>query len=168
MTPGRFDHADPVEERPLPLDITLYPAPQATANAFPRLRIDLPHPSSPILPNTNEDTSAETAAADLLASILGAAPSSAETKAPASQARPPISVTIDVHPNAELVVAEQNVIDMKMADSNGKGGGDVDMEKETESMVEKTKQVERLVKALDVAADIGVWAEWVRREVMRD
>ena len=39
-------------------------------------------------------------------------------------------------------------------------GADVNME--------GLERVKRVSRALDVCGDLGVWAEWVRREVVRD
>jgi hypothetical protein len=44
---------------------------------------------------------------------------------------------------------------------------DMDTEKEetsTSTIIARNRQLNRIGRALDVAADIAVWAEWVRRE----
>ncbi|KAF2260588.1 hypothetical protein CC78DRAFT_571157 [Lojkania enalia] len=57
--------------------------------------------------------------------------------------KPPIHVAIDVCPNADLLVADGNVEKDGEIDVDGK----------------------RIVRALEVCGDLGVWGEWVRREV---
>jgi hypothetical protein len=65
----------------------------------------------------------------------------------------PLAVAIDIHPNGELVVTEQNVV---------KDVSDV------EQSSEQSHKVKRLAKVLDVADDLGVWGEWLRQEVVRN
>ncbi|KAL1799634.1 hypothetical protein ACET3X_003671 [Alternaria dauci] len=84
------------------------------------------------------DSEPETIIADLL-SDLGA-PRSAPFRAP-------LALAVDVVSNGELVVTEQNVV------------------KERDGAEEKVK---RLAKALEVADDLGMWAEWVRQQVTRE
>jgi hypothetical protein len=65
----------------------------------------------------------------------------------------PLAVAIDIHPNGELVVTEQNIV---------KDVSDV------EQSSEQSHKVKRLAKVLDVADDLGVWGEWLRQEVVRN
>jgi hypothetical protein len=123
----------------LQLDINLTYTPPA-----PRLTFHIPHPSSlQSAPESNMSS-----VSSLLANLLS------DTDA-ASLSHPPLSITLDVHANAELVVNEQNIVDTP--------AGDVDMD-QAEQMEMKVK---RLSRALDVCGDLGVWAEWVTREVRR-
>ena len=75
-------------------------------------------------------------------------------------AHPPITLTVDVLHNADLVVSEQNVVDVGVGELVTKGllgGGEVDEE--------KRRKIQRFGVALDRCGDLGVWAEWVVREV---
>ena len=58
--------------------------------------------------------------------------------------------------NGELVVSEQNVTEERRA-------GEEDMERAQE--VERG--IKRLGRALDGMGDLGVWGEWLRREVRK-
>jgi hypothetical protein len=69
----------------------------------------------------------------------------------------PLSVTLEVHPNAELVVGEQNVVE-----------GVTHEEHDLESQQQAADRVKRVARALEVSGDLGVWAQWVRREVARE
>lgn len=144
---------------PLQLDISLFYA----LPSGPRLRFDIPYPSPPSATswqsNTQDSSSTITApsGADALASILG------------PESEPPLSVTLDVHANAELIIAQQNIIDVSNSSGGEKGketDGDVSMEmaSATQGLDERVK---RIARALDICGDGGVWAEWVRREVAR-
>ncbi|KAF2493465.1 hypothetical protein BU16DRAFT_563624 [Lophium mytilinum] len=97
----------------LQIDLTLH-----YAQPTPRLTIHLPHPSP--------DAAAAT---DPLAAILSPAAPTA-----------PLTVAIDVLANAELLVAEQNIVSAEEADA---------------------AVVRRVGRALDLSGDVGVWAEWV-------
>ncbi|KAL6712171.1 hypothetical protein ACN47E_000048 [Coniothyrium glycines] len=107
----------------------------------PRLTIHIPHPSSskPAVGGFSED---------LLSSLLSNA----------SFSHTPINITVDVHANGELVVMEQNLIEVPALASTK--DADVDMDKAQEVQ----DRVKRLGKALEICGDLGVWAEWLRRE----
>jgi hypothetical protein len=115
----------------------------------PRMIFYIPRPLS---------TSTSTSSAPALstaASLL----SNLHTPVPELTACPPLRITLDVAANGELIVGEQNVI------HDDGGAGDMDMGLEQEE--KKQKKVQRLARALDVCGEVGVWAEWVRREVGR-
>lgn len=137
---------------PLPLDINLSYTPPA-----PRLTIHLPHPSSTPFSSASNPTSsvptttaaAQSSVSDLLSDLLS------DTPGPA-----PLKVTFDVHMNGELVVSEQNVF-------GGGSTGDAEGQGDLEKAQEEEARGKRLGRALDVCGDLGVWGEWVRREVAR-
>ncbi|KAF2801031.1 hypothetical protein K505DRAFT_344743 [Melanomma pulvis-pyrius CBS 109.77] len=128
------------QSRPLQLDTTLYYSPPA-----PRITLHLPHPSarSP----SPAPSPASPSPSDLLASLLAT-----------SLTAPPLKASVDILPNAELVISDQNIVDVPPPTVKDLGLG---MEIGGEN--EKVKRVGR---ALDVCADLGVWGEWLRREVM--
>lgn len=101
----------------------------------PHLTLLLPHPSTP-LPLPPPTTS-----------FLLAPPSVAS--------KPPLVVSVAVLQNAEIVVAEQNVAS-SAAGASAVGG---------EAAAAVAQEVQRLGRALDLCADVGVWAEWVRGRV---
>jgi hypothetical protein len=85
---------------------------------------------------------------DLLAHLL--------STSSASSHHPPLKVDFTVGPNAEIGIGAQNVVEVGKASE----GADVDME--------GLERVKRVARALDVCGDLGVWAEWCRREVGRE
>jgi hypothetical protein len=123
----------PTPEGAIPVDVNLAYTPPS-----PRLTLFTPHPSS------LSQSSAPPSLTSLLSNLLS--PSSSEDTPP-----PTLSITLDIHPNAEIVVAEQNVVDAQ-ADADG--------------MLDEAVQakVRRLGSALDVVGDLGVWSAWVRGE----
>ncbi|KAJ8114892.1 hypothetical protein OPT61_g3346 [Boeremia exigua] len=129
---------------PLQLDINLSYNPPA-----PRLTLHIPHPdaTSPSGPRTASPASIS----DLLSGLLSAPDATGPT---ASHA--PLSVTLDVHANAEIVVSEQNV-------TEGRKVGEEDLDK----VQEAEARIKRVGKALEVCGDLGIWGEWLRREVAR-
>jgi hypothetical protein len=129
---------DLAQQREQQLDVSLYYAPPA-----PRLRIDIPRsaPSEDVEMQDSDAYTPATAQADLLNLLLGHTPPPQ-----------PISVTLDVLANAEVVVTGGNV-----AVGGVDGGGEA---KEVEEEREK-----RVARALEICMDVDVWAEWVRREV---
>jgi len=68
--------------------------------------------------------------------------------------KPPLVVSVAVLQNAEIVVAEQNVAS-SAAGASAVGG----------EAAAVAQEVQRLGRALDLCADVGVWAEWVRGRV---
>lgn len=126
------------------LDVTL----SSYAPPSPRLRVDVPRPPTtpshmPPLPSSPTD---------LLAALLT---NSSSSRGP----KQPINVSVDVHPNAELMITEQNLVPSAGEDSKD---GVVTMGgEEGQGGVDKVK---RIARALDVCADLGVWGEWLRRE----
>ncbi|OAL06393.1 hypothetical protein IQ06DRAFT_290339 [Phaeosphaeriaceae sp. SRC1lsM3a] len=121
----------------LQIDINLTYTPPA-----PRLTIYVPHPSSP-----SSSTATISSVSSLLSNLL------AELPAPSHSA---LAITLDIHANGEIAVVEQNVLEQPAVKE-----GDVDMEG-AERMEGKVKRISR---ALEIAGDLGIWAEWVRREV---
>lgn len=114
----------------LSIDLTLH----YSSTPPPHLTLLLPHPSTPLpLPPPT-------------ASFLLALPSAAS--------KPPLVVSVAVLQNAEIVVAEQNVV------SSAAGASAVG-----EEAAAAAQEVQRLGRALDLCADVGVWAEWVRGRV---
>jgi hypothetical protein len=123
---------DKPSEPPLQIDTTLYYSPPA-----PHLTIHLPHPSSTTsLPSTPSAT-------DFLASLLSNTLSN----------NPPLKVSLDVLPNAELAIRDQNIVDVPPT-----------MELGLE--VHEDERVKRVGRALDICGDLGVWGEWLRRCVL--
>jgi hypothetical protein len=129
------------DDKALQFDVNLTYTPPA-----PRLTFYIPHPSSS--QPTQTPSSNMSSVSSLFANLLSETDST-------SPSHPPLSITLDVHSNAELVINEQNIVDTE--------AGNVDMEK-AEQVDGKVK---RLSRALDICGDLGVWAEWVRREVRR-
>jgi hypothetical protein len=64
-------------------------------------------------------------------------------------------VTIDIHPNGDLAVTEQNVY--------AEFGSPEQLQIQAPLFEQKAK---RLAKVLDVADDLGVWGEWLRQEAV--
>jgi hypothetical protein len=108
---------------------------------YPNLTLHIPHPASPSTPTSN--------VSDLLSNLLSSTSSSF---------RAPLAITLEFQPNGELVIKEQNLIHEPSFQSK-----DVDMEQ----VEQEDNKVKRLGKALDIIGDLGVWGEWLRREVGR-
>jgi len=125
----------PQNDKPIQIDVNLSYIPPA-----PRLMFYIPHPLSISTPSLST-----------AASLISNFPT------PDATSYPPLRVTLDVAPNGELVVGEQNVL----RDEDG------DMGMGLEQAERRQKRVQRLARGLDVCGDVGVWAEWVRREVGR-
>ncbi|KAJ4371431.1 hypothetical protein N0V83_004648 [Neocucurbitaria cava] len=150
-------------EQPLQLDINLSYTPPT-----PRLTLHIPHPSSAV-PTTKEECGADTSltsVSDLLSDLLSG-PSLSTTPS----FKHPLSVTLDIHANGDLVVSEQNLIRVPALQSSGDAGGSEGKDSDADVNMEQAEKVEqkvkRLGKALDVCGDLGVWGEWLRREVVR-
>jgi hypothetical protein len=151
------------EEHPtLQLDVTLNYTPP-----IPRITLQVPHPSAPAPPKHSQSTTDAISA--LLADLLG------DKDKPQETYHAPLSISIDVHANGELVVAEQNVVDTLLSASlkrESEAAGHVDMqheeEEEAQQHVAHQDKIKRLASALDVAGQLGVWGEWLRREVERE
>lgn len=123
----------------------------------PRLTLHLPHPSSTALTKQSDAGPTLTSVDDLLSDLMSGT----------STIRPPISISIDVHANGELVVSEQNLIQVPVLQSTteGKEGDSADVDMERAEQVEQ--RISRLGKALDICGDLGVWGEWLRREAAK-
>ena len=119
---------------------------------IPRFTLNIPHPNSTLSTKDGAGASSLDSVSDLLADLLS----------DTSTFQAPLSMTLDVHANGELVVVEQNLITVPTLQTTADGkGGDIDME-QAERANEKVK---RVGKALDICGDVSVWGEWLRREV---
>jgi hypothetical protein len=127
------------DEDALQIDVNLTYTPPA-----PRLTCYIPRPLS--TPN-HPDPASVLSVSDLLSNLLS------DNNNDASHA--PLNVTFDIHANGELVIREQNVVHV---------GSEVDMDKAEQG----EQRVKRLGKALDVCGGLGVWGEWLRREVQKN
>jgi hypothetical protein len=131
----------------LQIDINLaYTAPA------PRLTFYIPHPES-----TSTATSQLSSVAHLLSTLL------ASTSTPTAPPRPPLAITLDIHANADIAVVQQNVVSSPPA----RPDTDVDVDVDMDAAEAAESRVKRLARALEVCGDVGVWGEWVRREVGR-
>ncbi|KAF2196141.1 hypothetical protein GQ43DRAFT_337057, partial [Delitschia confertaspora ATCC 74209] len=141
----------PGQEEALQVDLTLTYAPPA-----PRLTVRLPHPlSSRPMSAPSADSVPE-----LLDFLLG----TTNTTAPS---HPPISIAVDVLPNAEVVVSEQNIVQLSEAPESNAGEGEGARRKsEAQQLAEASKKVQKIGRVLDAAGDVGIWGEWVREEVL--
>ncbi|KAJ4359803.1 uncharacterized protein N0V89_000359 [Didymosphaeria variabile] len=138
------------KERGLQFDLTL-----AYTTPAPKLALHIPHPLS-----STSETPLPNDASDFLSQLLSQNGLSSSATAP----HPPLRVVVDVGENAEIYISEQNVVDADAGASKTGEAGEVDMEN-AEKAREKVKRVE---KALDVCGDLGIWAEWIRREAVKD
>lgn len=138
----------PKHQTPLYLDLTLSYTPPA-----PNLTLHIPHPLSaePSLSHPRSTSPNPTSTTDLLAHLL-----STTTTSPR---HPPLKLDFTIGSNAEIAIGEQNVV-AQAGVGKVTEGADVNME--------GLERVKRVSRALDVCGDLGVWAEWVRREVVRD
>ncbi|KAF1941340.1 hypothetical protein EJ02DRAFT_404825 [Clathrospora elynae] len=137
---------------PLQVDVNLSYTPPA-----PRLILHIPHPSSNFSTKTDSIGPPLTSVSALIATLLSPTDTLFLN---------PLSVTLDIHANAELVVAEQNLIAVPPLQSSSIAtatAGDVDMD----AAEEIEAKIKRLGRALDVCGDMGIWGEWLRREVGR-
>ncbi|KNG49769.1 hypothetical protein DDE82_006255 [Stemphylium lycopersici] len=132
---------------PCQVDVTLNYTPP-----IPRITLHIPHPLSV---SAQPHESSADAVSDLLADLL--------SDTPAHTYHAPLSVTVDVHANGELIVMEQNLVSASTGQTNENDHGNVDMEHAT-AMDDKAK---RFARGLDVAGHLGVWGEWLRRESLR-
>lgn len=148
LTPNHISSADTTttipSEPPLQIDLTLAYSPPA-----PRLRIDIPFPT----PLPSSLPSLPQSPTSLLDALLNN-----------TTLHAPLTLTLDVGANAELVIAEQNVVDVLDGKRKDLSAADVQMADAAPGLDDRVKRVAR---ALDVCGDVGVWAEWVRREAGR-
>ncbi|KAF9700688.1 hypothetical protein EKO04_001294 [Ascochyta lentis] len=149
-TPPITPSTNSQEDAPLQVDVNLSYTPPA-----PRLTLHIPRPSSPKVKSNLEittlpGTATPASISDLLSGLLS------DTASGPAVAHAPLSVTLDVHANAELVVSEQNV-------TEGRTAGEEDLEK----VQEVEAKIKRVGKALEVSGDLSIWGEWLRREVAR-
>ncbi|KAH7093339.1 mediator of RNA polymerase II transcription subunit 1-domain-containing protein [Paraphoma chrysanthemicola] len=122
------------------IDINLSYTPPA-----PRITFYIPHPSSQTPSPSQQDNSI----ANLLSNLLS--PDSASTS------QTSLAITLDIHPNAEIAIQDQNIVPIPAA----KEDGDVDMD----AAERVDARVKRLGKGLEVVGDVGVWGEWIRGQV---
>ncbi|USP81628.1 hypothetical protein yc1106_08902 [Curvularia clavata] len=162
----------PTDQPTLRLDVTLNYTPP-----IPRITLQVPHPSAASAGATSSATSAPQrqpesnvdTVSDLLSDLL------ATEQTPRDSFHAPLSVTMDVHANGELVIVEQNVIETSTssqdapAKKEAEAGGDVDMQdaqRQQQAMLDQ-ERIKRLAHGLDIAGHLGLWGEWLRREAMR-
>jgi hypothetical protein len=130
------------------LDINLSYTPPA-----PRLTLHVPHPLSKL---ASDSKIASAAGATTPASISNLLSGLLAEPSGSTVSHAPLSVTLDVHANGELVVSDQNVTEQR-------GGQEGNLEK----AAEVEQKIKRVGKALEICGDLGVWGEWLRREVSR-
>lgn len=139
LSPPLTPPSNAKDESALQIDVNLTYTPPA-----PRLTFYIPRPSST---QQQPDPTSISSVSALLSNLLS---SSKET----TSSHSPLNITLDVHANGELVVSEQNFVHVP---------GEVDMDKAEQG----EQKVKRLSRALDVCGDLGVWGEWLRREVIK-
>ncbi|KAF2020953.1 hypothetical protein BU24DRAFT_416615 [Aaosphaeria arxii CBS 175.79] len=188
LSPPQTPQAQPSHPE-TPVDITLSYSPPA-----PRVRLDVPHPLSALPSPSSLSTSTSQTQRDqtnplslsnldlnaspdaLLEALLNPQiPTTSTTSTAGPQSHySALGVTLDVLANAELSITEQNVITSSSSSTNSKSGAaKADKDSEAANMGLDTghgvdvNKVKRVARALDVCGDIGIWAEWVRREAGR-
>jgi hypothetical protein len=139
---------DTSADAPLQVDVNLSYTPPA-----PRLTVYIPRPESSRTEEEKTSAAPESATPTGVADLLEGLMADGNHSGPHA----PLSVTLEVHPNAELVVGEQNVVE-----------GVTHEEHDLESQQQAADRVKRVARALEVSGDLGVWAQWVRREVARE
>lgn len=163
LTPPHHPPTNSTTEPALQLDINLSYTPP------PRFTLLIPHPCTPAAPATataaHPKPSPTNHPSSLLASLLST---------PTTPYLAPLSLTLDVHPNADLVIADQNLLAAAAAAADKDdhiasthGDADVDVNMMDAAVRAEEDGVKRLARALHVCGDLGVWAEWLRREVGR-
>jgi hypothetical protein len=125
------------EEQPTPLQLDV----TLSYTAYPTITLHIPHPSS-----TQADKVTE-----LLSNLLSCSP--------AIPPRKTLAVTLEVQANGEPRVKSQNLLPERPFHAETEGA------MEQAGVFEDKKQ--RLGKALDLFGDLGLWGEWLRREVGR-
>ncbi|KAF1977295.1 hypothetical protein BU23DRAFT_293680 [Bimuria novae-zelandiae CBS 107.79] len=127
------------------VDLTL-----AYTHPSPKLAILVPHPlSSCSSPASSADPSA------LINELL-----SMHSLTPSHS---PLNLVVDIGHNAEISISDQNVVDSEVVGKTSEGA-DVDMD----GLAKLREKVKRLERALDTCGDLGVWAEWLRREAVKE
>lgn len=112
------------------------------AIVFPRAR---PHAAAAFTPDP------DIAAQSLLSSFLSNSTNSNKDTADSISA----SVTIDILPNAEVSILDQNLLSTRSAHTD-------DVAKEQE--IEKQKNnISKLSRALVISGDVGIWTEWISK-----
>ncbi|XP_014556967.1 hypothetical protein COCVIDRAFT_37483 [Bipolaris victoriae FI3] len=141
----------------LQLDVTLNYTPP-----IPRITLQVPHPSSTAPPNPPETTA--DAISNLLSDLL------TPKDQPPEPHHAPLAVTIDVHANGDLLVSEQNIVSSPAPTLKRESEAHMQHEDEdgAQEMVAHQERVKRLASGLDVAGELGVWGEWLRREVVKE
>lgn len=71
-------------------------------------------------------------------------------------ARKPLSVSVSVLPNADIVVGENNIFGVNIAKAKSELGGDED------SSEDENKH--KLAHALDVTGDLDIWVEFIKNQ----
>ncbi|GAB7345815.1 hypothetical protein MBLNU457_4075t1 [Dothideomycetes sp. NU457] len=139
-SPPQTDLAAKGDEEEINVDITLSTA--------------LPNPSLVIIFPLQEDATAanSTTAAD----------------EPGRDTRNIAFVNVEVFPDAEIMVSGQDVFDTQQRDLSMKDADpSTDGDGHGGAVAETQQQVRRLGRGLEVAGDVGVWIEWIRKRAGR-
>lgn len=123
------------------VDVTLSTFPS------PRLAVVFPRAGS----NAASSLTPKTSAQGFLASLLSNGTSTEQPRMNGSSA----SVTVDILPNAEVSVVDQNLVPVSSTHTGV-------ITKEQESEKQKIA-VSKLSRALVISGDIGIWTEWASR-----
>jgi len=178
LTKKMLPPARPGIPSPLRLDIALsYTAPA------PRLTVNIPHPSS----TTPFAPSLPTSPSELLAHLLSST-GSVSTSTDTIPGKPPLKLVLDILPNADLYIGEQTAFtrshgantlsstsapgsnsNLNAAEGAGAaiGTGEEAEAEAGEADKEIREKVKRVERALDICGDLGIWVEWVGREVQK-
>ena len=85
-----------------------------------------------------------------------------EPQAPQSQ-RGNVSISLEVQPNGDLAGVEVEVSDDSSVTLENEQTTKMEVDDDNkDAKIIGGEQLQRLVKALDVAGDLGIWVEWVR------
>jgi len=134
------------------MNLTTTTVPPHLTLAFPRLQ-----PSASTSAPQSSTNTKDPSTLDLDSFLESDAPLADNTLAP-------LLVTVEIGPNGELSIAGQNAIKNRRRQSISIAGGPG---KDTDSVMEEIKNRQRLIKALDLCGDLGVWTEWMRQEAAK-
>lgn len=139
----------------LPVDVKLSASTKLSI-IFPR---PSPLPSSPLVPDIPRNSSSDLTLESLLTIGTSDAPST-------------LAITVDILPNADVAIVDQNIVLQKDLDltlpieseSTEAGENSLGSHGQRE---EQINAVRKLRRALDVCGDIGIFVEWVRDKMGR-